>query len=51
MSFKFITTVAGHTWPDMPSICFIYIVTEQRCRLVGYAKKVKGLTQQINCKA
>jgi hypothetical protein len=22
MSFRFITTVAGHTWPDMPSICF-----------------------------
>jgi hypothetical protein len=22
MSFRFITTVAGHTWSDMPSICF-----------------------------
>jgi hypothetical protein len=22
MSFTFITTVAGRTWPDMPSICF-----------------------------
>jgi hypothetical protein len=22
MSFRFTTTVAGHTWPDMPSTCF-----------------------------
>jgi hypothetical protein len=22
MSFRFITTVDGHTWPDMPGICF-----------------------------
>jgi hypothetical protein len=27
------------------------IVVEQRYRLVGYAKEVKGLTQKINCKA
>jgi hypothetical protein len=28
-----------------------HIVTEQRCHLVDYAKEVKGLTQEINCKA
>jgi hypothetical protein len=28
-----------------------HIVTERLCRLVGYAKKVKGLTQEISCKA
>jgi chromosome segregation ATPase len=28
-----------------------HIVTERLCRLVGYAKEVKGLTQEISCKA
>jgi uncharacterized protein (DUF3084 family) len=28
-----------------------HIVAEQRCRLVCYAKEVKGLTQEISCKA
>jgi hypothetical protein len=28
-----------------------HIITEQRCRLVGYAKEVKGLTQEISRKA
>jgi hypothetical protein len=27
MSFRFITTVVGHTWLDMPSICFSYSTT------------------------
>jgi chromosome segregation ATPase len=27
------------------------IITEQRCRLVGYAKEVKGLTEEISRKA
>ncbi len=27
------------------------IIIEQRCRLVGYAKEVKGLTQEISRKA
>jgi hypothetical protein len=27
MYFRFITTVAVHTWPDMPSICFSYSMT------------------------
>jgi chromosome segregation ATPase len=27
------------------------IITEQRCRLVGYAKEVKGLTQELSRKA
>jgi hypothetical protein len=27
------------------------IVTEQRCHLVGYAKEVKGLTQEISARA
>jgi hypothetical protein len=27
------------------------IIVEQLCRLVGYAKEVKNLTQEINCMA
>jgi hypothetical protein len=27
MPFRFITTVTGRTWPDMPSICFSYSMT------------------------
>jgi hypothetical protein len=27
MSFRFITTVTGRTWPDMPNICFSYSMT------------------------
>jgi hypothetical protein len=27
------------------------IIAEQRCRLVGYAKEVKNLAQEISCMA
>jgi chromosome segregation ATPase len=56
-SFRFTTTVAGVYMAGYAQHLFQLqhdtrrIVAEQRCRLVGYAKEVKDLTQEISHKA
>jgi chromosome segregation ATPase len=56
-SFRFTTTVARVYMAGYAQHLFQLqhdtrrIVAEQRCRLVGYAKEVKDLTQEISHKA
>jgi hypothetical protein len=55
--YRFITTVAGRTWLDIASIYFSCNKTlsawsrSSDAVSVGYAKEVKGLTQEISHKA
>jgi hypothetical protein len=56
MSFRFISTVVGRTWLDMPSICFSCSMTLSASShssddVLLTMQEVKGLTQEISRKA